>query len=156
MFIAKFYYNSIYTLKRIALRLKGAKVGKGVKLYGKIIVKYPNKLSIGDFSTINDGVLLNCKGGIIVGKYCRLSSNSQLHSTGLTIDEFPRVHKSKKIILEDNVWLGSSSVVTMGVVIGKNSTVGALSLVNKNIEALSFYGGIPAKKIKDIILKDNE
>ena len=75
---------------------------------------------------------------------------------GLTIDEFPRVHKSKKIILEDNVWLGSSSVVTMGVVIGKNSTVGALSLVNKNIEPLSFYGGIPAKKIKDIILKDNE
>lgn len=156
MLITRIIYRLLYWLKNSYFRLKGVSVGKGVKIYGKIIIKYPRNLKIGDYTTINDGVLLNCKGGIIIGKYCRLSSNSHLHSTGLTIDEFPRVHKSKKIILEDNVWLGSSSVVTMGVVIGKNSTVGALSLVNKNIEPLSFYGGIPAKKIKDIILKDNE
>lgn len=156
MLITRIIYRLLYWLKNSYLRLKGVSIGKGVKIYGKIIIKYPRNLKIGNYTTINDGVLLNCKGGILIGKHCRISSNSQLHSTGLSIDEFPRVHKSKKIILEDNVWLGSSSVVTKGVVIGKNSTVGALSLVNKNIDPSSFYGGIPAKKIKDIFLKEND
>jgi len=153
MLITSFIYKLVYWLKISYFRLKGVSIGKGVKIYGKIIIKYPKNLKIGDYSTLNDGVLLNCKGGISIGKHCRLSSNSQLHSTGLSIDEFPRTHKSKKIILKDNVWLGSSSVVTMGVVIGENSTVGALSLVNKNIDPSSFYGGIPAKKIKNVKIK---
>lgn len=156
MLITTLIYRLFYWTKNYYFILRGASIGKGVRIYGKITVKYPKKLKIGDYSTLNDGVLLNCKGGISIGKYCRLSSNSQLHSTGLTINEFPRKHQSKKITLLDNVWLGSSSVVTKGVVIGENSTIGALSLVNKNIDSDSFYAGIPAKKIRDIILKENE
>jgi len=153
MYLSSFIYNVIYEFKNWCLRLRGASIGKGVKIYGKIVVKYPRNLIIGDYCTLNDGVLLNCKGGIIIGKHCRLSSNSQFHSTGLTLDKFPREHYSKKIILEENVWLGSSSVVTMGVVIGKNSTVGALSLVNKDIDPSCFYAGTPVKKIKALVIK---
>ena len=152
MFLSSFIHNIIYGLKNLCLRLRGATIGKGVKIYGKIVVKYPRKLVVGDYSTLNDGVLLNCKGGIIIGKHCRLSSYSQLHSTGLNLDKFPRKHYSKKIILKDNVWLGSSSVVTKGVVIGENSTIGALSLVNKNVEPSCFYAGSPVKKIKSLVI----
>ena len=155
MLITSFIYKLVYWWKISYFRLRGVSIGKGVKIYGKIIIKYPRNLRIGDYSTLNDGVLLNCKGGITIGKHCRISSNAQLLSTGLNIDEFPRTHKSESILLEDNVWLGSSSVVTMGVIIRNNSTIGALSLVNKDVETSSFYCGIPAKKIKTIQVKVN-
>tara|TARA_B100002019_G_scaffold281407_1_gene285422 strand:- start:14210 stop:14671 length:462 start_codon:yes stop_codon:yes gene_type:complete len=150
MLLKKILINQYYFFKNLLLIFKGASIGRGVKIYGKIIVKYPKNLIIGDNCTLNDGVLLNCKGGIVIGDNCRISSNAQFYSTGLTIDKFPRIHHSSRITLENNVWIGSNSVITQGVRIGQKSTLGALSLANKNIEPYSFYAGTPAKKIKDI------
>ena len=153
MRLSKIFYDLIYYLKAKYLVIKGASVGRNVKIYGKIIVKYPKNLIIGDNTTINDGTLINCKGGVIIGNNCRISSGSQIHSTGLETDKFPRNHYSSKIIIEDNVWIGSLCVITKGVTIRYKTTVSALSLVNKDLEPLSIYGGIPAKKIKQIEIK---
>jgi len=150
MNLTKIFYDLIYYLKAKLLVMKGASMGKNVKIYGKVIVKYPNKLKVGDNTTINDGSLINCKGGVIIGDNCRISSGTQIHSTGLETDKFPRNHFSAKIIIEDDVWIGSSCVITKGVTIGCKTTVSALSLVNKDLESLSIYGGIPAKKLKKI------
>ena len=150
MNLTKIFYNSIYYFKAKLLAIRGASIGENVKIYGKVIVKYPNQLIIGDNTTINDGTLINCKGGVIIGDNCRISSGTQIHSTGLETDKFPRNHVSAKIIIEDDVWIGSSCVITKGVTIGCKTTVSALSLVNKDLESLSIYGGIPAKKLKKI------
>lgn len=150
MNLTKIFYNSIYYFKAKLLAIRGASIGENVKIYGKVIVKYPNQLIIGDNTTINDGTLINCKGGVIIGDNCRISSGSQIHSTGLETDKFPRNHFSDKIIIEDDVWIGSLCVITKGVTIGCKTTVSALSLVNKDLESLSIYGGIPAKKLKKI------
>jgi acetyltransferase-like isoleucine patch superfamily enzyme len=153
MHLTKIYYDLIYYFKAKWLVNRGASIGRNVKIYGKLIVKYPKNLVIGDNTTINDGTLINCKGGVIIGDNCRISSGSQIHSTGLETDKFPRNHFSDKIIIEDDVWIGSSCVITKGVTIGCKTTVSALTLVNKDLESLSIYGGIPAKKIKKIEIK---
>ena len=44
--------------------------------------------------------------------------------------------------------LGARSLVLAGVDVGKGATVSAMSLVNSNVPANSFYGGIPAKRLK--------
>ena len=141
-------FNAYYNYKIIVLRIRGAKIGDNVKIYGKVVVKYPSKLVIGNNTTINDGVLLNCRGGITIGNGCRISSSVKIHSTGLTINEIPRYHISDMIILKDNIWIGSSSVITKGVIIGENSVISALSLVNKNLDSNYVYGGVPVKKLK--------
>ena len=46
-----------------------------------------------------------------------------------------------------NVLIGSNTTILPGVVIGDNSKISAMSLVNKDVEANSFYGGIPIRKI---------
>lgn len=150
MFITRLIYNLFYSLKNSYFRLKGVSIGKGVKIYGKIIIKYPRNLKIGNYTTINDGTLINCKGGVIIGNNCRISSGTQIHSTGLETDKFPREHLSSKIIIEDDVWIGSLCVVTKGVTVSYKTTVAALSLVNKDLDPLSIYGGIPVKKLKKI------
>lgn len=58
----------------------------------------------------------------------------------------------KKIVVEDNVTIGARAIIMHGVVIGKNSIVATNSVVTPNtqIPENEFWGGIPAKKIKDI------
>jgi len=55
-------------------------------------------------------------------------------------------------VIEDNVLIGMGAIVMDNVKIGSNSIIaaGAVVLENTIIEAGSIYGGVPAKKIKDI------
>jgi acetyltransferase-like isoleucine patch superfamily enzyme len=56
----------------------------------------------------------------------------------------------KDIIIEENVWIGMNTVILKGVKIGKNSIVGAGSIVTKDIDENSIYAGNPARKIRNI------
>ena len=47
--------------------------------------------------------------------------------------------KLEKVIIEDNVSIGSGSVIMCGVKIGKGSVIGANSLVLKNIKKNTTY-----------------
>ncbi len=51
-------------------------------------------------------------------------------------------------IIEDDVWVGYGSIIMSGVKIGTGSIIAAGSLVTKDVEPWSIYGGNPAKKIK--------
>ncbi len=57
---------------------------------------------------------------------------------------------SKPVHIEDNVWLGADVYVCKGVTIGKNSVVGAKSVVTKSIRENSLVAGIPARIISTI------
>ncbi len=52
-------------------------------------------------------------------------------------------------IIGDDVWIGYGSIIMSGVKIGDGSIIAAGSVVTKDVEAYSIYGGNPAKKIKD-------
>lgn len=54
----------------------------------------------------------------------------------------------KLIAIDDNVWIGANSVITIGVHIGKHSVIGAGSVVTKDIPPYSIAVGNPAKVIK--------
>jgi acetyltransferase-like isoleucine patch superfamily enzyme len=56
--------------------------------------------------------------------------------------------KSGKVTLCKHVIIGAGSVVLPDVTIKQGSSVGALSLVNKDLNPWGVYSGIPAKKIK--------
>lgn len=61
----------------------------------------------------------------------------------------------KKVIIEDDVWIGANSVVLPGVKIGKGAVVGACSLVTKNVPEYAVVSGVPAKFMFYRILKNN-
>jgi len=54
------------------------------------------------------------------------------------------------IIIESNVWLGVNVVVVKGGAIGKNTVVGACSLVNRRLPESVVAVGTPAKPIRAI------
>ena len=48
-----------------------------------------------------------------------------------------------------DVWIGAYVKIMAGVTIGDGTIVALGSLVTKDLEAFSIYGGVPAKKLKD-------
>lgn len=52
-------------------------------------------------------------------------------------------------IIEDDVWIGTGSIVLSGVRIGRGSIIAAGSVVTKDVQPCEIWAGNPAKKIKD-------
>ena len=51
-------------------------------------------------------------------------------------------------VIEDDVWIGSNSVILSGVKIGRGAVIGAGSIVTKNVPKYAIVAGNPAKVIK--------
>ena len=58
--------------------------------------------------------------------------------------------KTKPIHIKENVFIGTSCIICKGVTIGKNSIVGAGSIVTHNIPDNEIWAGNPARYIKKI------
>jgi len=74
------------------------------------------------------------------------SSNYTTNDTEVPMIFQPFVEKD--IIIGNDVWLGSNSIIVAGVSIGDGTIIAAGSVVTKNIPEYTIAGGIPAKPIK--------
>jgi len=52
---------------------------------------------------------------------------------------------AKPVFIDDDVWIGSNSVIMPGVKIGKGAVIGAGAVVTKDVPPLAIVVGIPAK-----------
>lgn len=64
--------------------------------------------------------------------------------------QYDTLIKYGKIVIHNNCFIGTGTIIMPGVEIGPNSIVGAGSIVTKDVPANSVYAGIPAKFICDI------
>lgn len=128
------------------------KCGKGLMIKDAVVVKHHENIVIGKNCEINEFCFINGKGGIFIG-------NNVLISPGVKIVSFNYQHKRdkpirvqpyvlRKVVVEDDVWLASNTIVVPGTRIGKGSVIGAGSVVTKDIPAYSIAVGNPAKVIK--------
>jgi acetyltransferase-like isoleucine patch superfamily enzyme len=93
---------------------------------------------IGAFSYINALNEVVIEDGVQIGSHCSLYSIS-------TID-----NSSGKITLKQKCRIGSHSTILPGVTVGKNSIIGAHSLVNNNIPDNVVAFGVPAKVVREL------
>ena len=54
------------------------------------------------------------------------------------------------IKIGDNVWIGANVTILKGISIGNGSIIAAGAVVNTNIPSCEIWGGVPARKIKNI------
>jgi acetyltransferase-like isoleucine patch superfamily enzyme len=163
-------------------KLKFKRIGKNVLISKKASILQPREIEIGDNSRIDDFCLLYgaikigrnvhitpmCligagKTTIEIKDFSTLAYGVKIFSqsddyitgsmTNSTINqEFKKITKGK-IIIEKHVIIGTNSIILPGCLIREGSSIGAMSLVNKNTKSWSVYFGIPAtykKKRKKI------
>jgi len=96
--------------------------------------------------------------GTVIGAFLRikLGNNVRCGANTLITDgdwhhDDPRAGAPRAIEIEDNVWLGEGVKILKGVHIGKNTVIGAGSVVTKNIPANVIAAGNPCRIIKDLV-----
>lgn len=142
------------------LRLFGARIGRPVYVYPSAKVWAPWNLTLGNHSTLADGVDCYCVDKIVIGNYTTVSQYSYLCTAShdyldpgiLTRPQMPLL--TAPIILGDRVWLTADVFVGPGVTIADGAVVLARSSVFKDIPPWSVYAGNPASFKKHRILRD--
>ncbi|SDM55372.1 serine O-acetyltransferase [Kriegella aquimaris] len=142
MFIILFRVSHFFTLN-IGLKI----IGIPVRILYKIFVEWVLGIEIPDTTFIGGGLKVLHGQGLIVNSHTKIGNFVTLrHNT--TIGNSKPGGKSP--IIDDYVDVGANCVVIGDVKIGKNSIIGAGSVVVKSVPPNSIVVGNPAHVIKTI------
>jgi acetyltransferase-like isoleucine patch superfamily enzyme len=110
-------------------------------------------LEIGPRSLINFGCSIVATKHVQIGAHCHIGPHTMMLDNDFhRIEPERRLERppSQPIILEDNVWLGARVIVMSGVTIGRDSCIGAGSVVTTDVPPRTFAAGVPARHIRDL------
>lgn len=114
-------------------------------------------IKIGERVHINSCCVLYSGNGIFIGDDVLIAANCTLapvnheyRKKNKKISEQGHAKSKGGIIIENNVWIGSNSVILDGSYICTGSVIGAGSVVRGKCESNIIYAGNPLKEIKNI------
>ncbi|KAL0058754.1 hypothetical protein AAF712_014562 [Marasmius tenuissimus] len=130
------------------------KVGEGTFIEPPFKPDYGFNVVFGRKGFANFGLtILDTSLVIIIGDRVQMAFNVSLltatHSTSV-LSRMKFVEYGLPIVIGDDVWIGSNVQVMPGVIIGKGCTIGAGSVVTKDIPEYSVAVGCPARVIKKL------
>ncbi len=108
------------------------------------IVQNIEGLILGSKTDIGAFTYINALHGVVIEENVQIGSHCSIYSVS-TIDK-----NTGKVILKNNCKIGSHSTILPGISIGKNSIIGAHSLVNRDIPDNVVAFGAPAKIVRSI------
>ncbi len=128
-------------------------LGEGVVVRPTFHCDYGAHIAIGAGTFVNFGCVMLDVAEIRIGRACQIASGVQLVTAEHPIDPGPRRagwESARPIVLEDNVWLGAGVIVCPGVTIGRDSVIGAGSVVTRDVPAGVVAVGTPARVMRTI------
>jgi len=139
--------------KCLFLRIMGAKLGKGIVIYPGVWIISGRNLVIGNNVNLSKDVIITTGGGVIIGDRVLIGYRTQILSANHTITPagkpFPISGDSfKRVVIENDVWIGANCIIMPGVLIGEGAVVAGGSVVTKNVLSNTIVGGVPAVFIK--------
>ncbi len=172
----KFFKPSLGDTINTALhRFKGVNMAAGSFVLSKAkILRFPKKVSIGrntiikpyaeicacnssaniligEETTIGNFTFIYSSASVVVGNKCLIAPFVYIVDSdhgikrGTPIRE--QANKVEPVIIGDDVWIGTNSIITSGCQIGKGSVIAANSVVKDNVGEYEIWAGVPAKKV---------
>lgn len=153
-------------------------LGKNVIIGKHVRIRHPERVSIGDYSIIDDFTYISTH--LTVGRFVHIGANTVImggdgaciyedfstsapgcslvtcsddYVSGMGSPIIPRRFKGDavvgKIHLQQHVVLGTNTVVFPNVTLHAGAATAAMTVVNKDLQEWVLYAGIPARKVKN-------
>lgn len=135
---------------------------KNINLNNNVVLKEASRIcscnqnaviKIGSNSTIGYNTFIFCSEKIVIGDNCLIAPFVYIVDSDHQIKKSSLINEQENdiapVMIGDDVWIGSNSLVLKGVSIGEGAVVAANSVVNKDVPPYEVWGGSPAKKIDE-------
>ena len=124
-------------------------------VFGRVTLENPVNITIGQGSTLNEGVYVSGHDKVNIGDFVSVSAGVKIITAYLDEEMFvmkknKNIHMSKPVSIGENTHLGAGSIILPGVTIGSNCIVGAGSIVTKSISNNSVVVGNPARLLRHV------
>lgn len=128
-----------------------ARMGRDVWIEAPFFLDYGSQTVMGDGVFINTGcVILDC-APVTIGDRSLLGPNVQILTAHHPVDPDSRrtlLEGASPIEIGEDVWIGGGAILCPGVRIGRGSTVGAGSVVTKDLPERVVAAGNPCRIIR--------
>lgn len=136
------------SVRRLLLRLFGAKIGRSVVIKPGVRVKYPWLLEIGNHCWIGEDVWIDNLVEVRIGENVCLSQGAYL-CTGNHDWSDPGFRLiTGQITVRNGAWVGARAIICPGVCVGHGAVAAAGSVVTKHLEPDTIYAGNPAQAVR--------
>ena len=133
--------------RKLIYRICGMKIGKGTVIHYGVEIRSPWNIKIGSNSNIGDKCILDGRGKLSIGNNVQLSTGVWIWTVEHDINSPKFSNIYAPVIISDYCWISSRVTILPNCKVSEGSVLAANSVITKNIESYSIYGGIPAKKI---------
>lgn len=169
--------TSFYTeqeLKELGLKKYGANVliSRKCSIYGASQISIGDSVRIDDFCILSGNItignyvhisaytsMFSGDAYITIGDFVALSSRNVIYAESddysgksmvnpMVPNEYKDLQKGDVFVGRHSI-IGTGSTILPGVIIGEGVAVGAMSLINKDLEQWTINAGIPCKKLKE-------
>ena len=134
-------------LRRLLAPLIFKRCGQNFKAFQHVEFSFGYNMEVGDDVVVHRHVLLDDRGGIVLGNKVSISDYANIYSHTHSIVEQREVTNATTV-LGDGVRVTYHATILAGVHVGENAMVGAMALATKNVRPYHVNVGIPAKSVR--------
>jgi acetyltransferase-like isoleucine patch superfamily enzyme len=134
-------------LRRLLARHIFKRCGENFKAFQHVEFSFGYNMEVGDNCVIHRHVLLDDRGGIVIGNRVSVSDYANIYShTHSIVDQKDVTDAVTR--LDDGVRITYHATVLAGVHVGEEAMVGAMAVATKDVRPYHVYVGIPAKSVR--------
>jgi acetyltransferase-like isoleucine patch superfamily enzyme len=123
------------------------RVGENFKAFQNVEFSFGYNIEAGDNLVVHRHVLLDDRGGIVIGNNVSISDYANIYShTHSIVDQ--RDVTDAVTVLDDGVRITYHATVLAGVHVAEQGMVGAMAVATKDVRGYHVYVGIPAKSVR--------
>jgi putative colanic acid biosynthesis acetyltransferase WcaF len=134
--------------RRALLRAFGARVGREVHIHPSVHIVVPWNITIGDYSSVGDRVILYALGPITIAERVTISQGAHLCAGTHDYRDKTMPLLKPPIDIEKEVWICADAFIGPSVRVGARAIVGARCVALSNIAAELVMIGNPARVLR--------
>ena len=124
-----------------------ASCGRNFKCFHGVEFSFGYNLEVGDDVVVHRNVLLDDRGGLLLGNRVSIADYANIYSHTHSIVDQKDVTDARTV-LEEDVRITYHATVLAGVRVGRNGMVGAMAVATKDVRPFHVNVGIPAKSVR--------
>lgn len=146
--LARWTPPPLHRWRALILRLFGARIGEGARIYSSVSIWLPANLDIGKGSVLGPRVRCYNQGRITIGDHVTVSQDASLCASSHDVSDRHFQLRLRPIMIEDYAWIAAESFVGPGVNIAKGAVLGARSVAMRNIAPWTINTGNPTQLLR--------